>query len=362
MLRVITDPGGPNHVRVITDACLANGSLLIVPADTEVIFVRNGIISEPYGPGRYEINTGISPFFINFRNLMTDGDPGVICQVFYINKHHENVRKGGTGEILLRGKRIKIPIKIRASYTLRYVITNPMLFVSKLVGMHNLSYEEEGIMSSINSMTLPIVKESITRILVDEDVYGYQNRLTEIGDRVRNSLYDELLSLYGIDLRAIAITAINIDENSIERLAEFEENYARSEAEAYNIGTVWGNVNNRTLAEATTGGIRGPVTEVVRNEGITGIPGNAAGLFMGLELGRMAANQMGESMRNMYNTSSNSDADNTVHTNLPSQNQDPVGTNRNVPPPLPSNNRLCPNCHRRIDSKDVFCKYCGSRL
>ncbi len=359
--RVITDPGGTDFVRVLRDACLVNGSLLIVPADTVAVFVCNGIVSEPYGPGRHEIYTGISPFFIRFRNLMTAGDPGVICQVFYINMRYENVRKGGTGDLLLRGKRISITIVARASYTLRYVITNPTLFISRLVGMHNLSYDEEGIMTAINSMILPSIKESIISVLSNEEVYSYQNRLTEMGDRVRVSLHDELLSAYGIELRAIAITAVNVDEESVKKLKELEENYARSDAEAYNIRTVWGNVNNRTLAEATTGGIRGPVTEVVSNEGMARMPGTAAGLFMGMSLGSMAANQMGESMRGMFNTANENTHSNEQTANVAESTRRP-DDDTHIPPPLPRSNRVCPNCHRRIDGGDVFCKHCGNRL
>ena len=363
-LRVITDPGGTDFVRVLRDACLVNGSLLIVPADTVAVFVHNGIVSEPYGPGRHEIYTGISPFFIRFRNLMTAGDPGVVCQVFYINTSFENVRRGGTGNLLLRGKRITIPIEVRAAYTLRYVITNPTLFISRLVGMHNLSYDEVGIMTAINSMILPSIKENIISVLSDEEVYSYQNRLTEMGERVRASLHDELLSAYGIELRAIAITAVNIDEESVKKLKELEENYARSDAEAYNIRTVWGNVNNRTLAEATTGGIRGTVSAVVPNEGITRMPSAAAGLFMGMQLGSMAASQMGESMRGMINASSGNNNESAHSNERATTAAEP--DNRPVmdrhTPPLPRNNRVCPNCHRRIDGGDTFCKHCGNRL
>lgn len=53
---IFRDPGGDNIVRVAETIYCANGSVLIVPAGSVAYFVLNGIISEPYRPGRYEIN------------------------------------------------------------------------------------------------------------------------------------------------------------------------------------------------------------------------------------------------------------------------------------------------------------------
>ncbi len=360
---VIRRPGGNLAVEVISNACVVDGSILIVPPDNVAFVCISGNVSEPYGPGRHEINTGVSPFFVRFRNLMTQGDPGITCQIFFVNVIQELCEQGGTGNLIFEEKRFKISLNAKAAYTMRYVITDPRQFISKLVGMHNNSFESEDVQPAIASMILPTIKEAVISSLSTATVHSVQNNLTSIGNDARRRLANEL-RIYGITLKAIAITAINIPEADMHRLNELEERVARgrlnTDLEVDNVERVYGNVNNRTMAELLTGSVRGPAHPTAGRNGANGMAGAITALPWQMAMAKMAMDQMQGSMPNPFSGGSNTNNDSSATVTQPQSNSS--GVTRRVPPPIPVKPKICAGCGRLVDSKDVFCKYCGERL
>ena len=107
---VIRDPGGDRLVRIVTSSGITDGSILIVPGDSVAFFVVNGVVSEPFTEGRYSVDTGVSPFFVRFRNLMTNGDPGITVSVFFVATRLEAHMTLGSGEVLFTENRYKLTI------------------------------------------------------------------------------------------------------------------------------------------------------------------------------------------------------------------------------------------------------------
>lgn len=101
---IIRDPGGSGLIRIQPDVCgqhaaVVNGSILIVPPGTTAFVAINGVLSRPYGPGRYEIFTGVDPFFVRLRSLLTRGDPGTAVSVFFVSTERSRFVRLGTGGI-----------------------------------------------------------------------------------------------------------------------------------------------------------------------------------------------------------------------------------------------------------------------
>lgn len=352
---VICDPGGTKLVRLISRVTVVNGSILLVPADTVAFFVLNGHVSEPYVSGRYEIRTGVSPFFVRFRNFMTQGNPGITCQVWYVNTCHENCRSGGTGDLVFREQRFHLSMKARAAYTIRYVISDPLAFISKLVGMHNNDFDNEDIEPAIDSIINPYIKQSIIGAISGHQVHSFQNELVTMGNEMRNSLQGELQD-YGIKLKAVAITSVNIPDDEFKRLIKLEEKYAdgavATDIEVDNVRRVYGSVENRTLTEMVTGSIRGNGTPLTRET--SGVAGMMATLPLQMSIAKQMLHQMSGSLTNIMENNGNNGAEQSSHS------RDNCG--RTVPPDLPARRRSCSNCSRELDSEDVFCRYCGNRL
>lgn len=360
---VIRRPGGNLAVEIISNAYVVDGSILIVPPDNVAFVCISGSVSEPYGPGRYEINTRVNPFFVRFRNLMTHGDPGITCQIFFVNTVQELCEQGGTGNMIFEEKRFKISMSVKAAYATRYVITNPKKFIGKLVGMHNNSFESEDIQPAIASMILPIIKEAVILSVSSGAVHNIQNNLTGIGNDAQSRLANDLLA-YGITLKAIAITAINIPDTDMQRLNELEERVARgrlnTDLEVDNIKRVYGNVNNRTMAELLTGSVRGPADSITGKSGVGGMAGAMTALPWQIAMAKMAMEQMNESMPNPFNNGNGTNSNSSTTVTQPDSNAG--SESRRVPPPVPVKPKICPGCGKSLDSKDMFCKYCGRRL
>lgn len=347
---VIRHPGSPQTISVIANIEVVNGSLLLVPADTVALFVCNGHVSEPYMPGRWEIRTGVSPFFVRFRNMMTQGDPGITCQVWWVNTCQENCKSGGTGDLIFQEQRFHISMKARASYTIRYVISDPLAFISKLVGMHRNEFDSDDVQPAIDAMLLPYIKQVVITCISSYPVHEFQNDLHSMGRNARTLLAAELQE-YGINLTSVAITAINIPDDEFKRLNELEEKLAKgaveTDIEVDNVRRVYGSIENRTLTEVMTGTARGHATPLPRET--NGVAGMMATLPLQMSIANQMISQMSGNLSNMM-------GGNEATTN------ESTSSNRPTPPDLPVRKRHCANCNRELDASDAFCRYCGNRL
>lgn len=113
---IIRDPGGTGLIRIQPDVCgqysaIVNGSILIVPPGTTAFVAINGTLSQPYGPGRYEIFTGVDPFFVRLRNILTRGDAGTTVSVFFVSTERAKFIKLGTGASIKYGEKLRLGFK-----------------------------------------------------------------------------------------------------------------------------------------------------------------------------------------------------------------------------------------------------------
>lgn len=271
---VIRDPGGDKLVRVITSTKITDGSIIIVPADTVAFVVINGKVSPPYCPGRWTINTGVNPFFVEFRNLMTGGDAGIAVSVFYVATYLERHVSMGTGDVLFSENRYKLSMVARASFAIDFRISDARVFVGKLVGMHRSAFTQEDIEPKLYDILRGPVVEAMSLKFAAAEVAALNRHLTEISNAVKLAVNGTFNS-YGIELVRFNITHINIADEYMQRLRELEQYEAKekltTDTEAYNIKKIYGNVNNRTYAEAITGTARGNYPPPNNPSGVGGI-------------------------------------------------------------------------------------------
>ncbi|MCR5735161.1 MAG: SPFH domain-containing protein [Lachnospiraceae bacterium] len=346
-LKVFRDPGGSAPVRVIADVDVVNGSKLIVPADTVAVFARNGIVSSPFGPGTHILDTGVHPFFVRFRNVMTRGDAGITCQLFFVNNVNENVRRGGTGDILYLEKRFNITMRVRAAYTARFVIKDPSVFVSRLVGMHNTSFTGDAFGSVFDSMLLPVLRSRLAEVIAPLPVHDIQIQIASIGNMCSDVRRD--FESFGIDLRLTVMT-LNLADEDLKKLEDLENKSANGRLdtalEADNIRNVYdGDINKRTMAELLSGAVRGP--------GKASFPGGPDGggsmansmlPILQFAIAAQAVGNMAQPLQNMFGSSG-------------SVGQAGTGSSAGM-----NTGRFCPSCGNLVAGGDVFCKHCGHRL
>ena len=280
---VIRDPGGDRLVRVVTSNAITDGSILIIPGDSVAFFVANGVVSEPFSEGRYSVDTGVSPFFVRFRNLMTNGDPGITVSVFFVATRLEAHMTLGSGEVLFTENRFKLTMGALAAYSIDYRITNPESFVKKLVGMHSSTFHTEDLDPKIRDILSGPVAEEMSRRFSLTRVSALNDNLSAMSAAIRTAVNSRFAG-YGIEITALSINHINISDRYLTQYRELEQYEAKeklkTDTERYNIDQIYGNVGNRTFAEVLTGTARGNYEKPERAGGISDISTLAMQLAM----------------------------------------------------------------------------------
>ncbi len=278
--QVFRDPDGDRIVRVSETTWCTDGSILLVPAGSVAYFVLNGVISEPYGPGRYEIRTGVNPFFTRFRNLMTGGDPGITVNLFYIAVEQETHLQMGSGEILFQDKRFHQTIRAMAAFDIDFRVRDPRLFLTKIVGMHTRLFHMEDVKPKLQSLLCGQVVEEMSRRFAHTALGELSSNLSAVSFALLPPV-STAFAAYGLELVRLQLRHIHVNTDDLNRLQGLErldaEGRMKTDLEAYNLARIYqGNVDKRTHAEVLTGMPRGPY-----------LPGAAAPLTA--SLGAMAA-------------------------------------------------------------------------
>lgn len=361
---IIRDPGGNGLIRIQPDVCgqhsaIVNGSILIVPPGTTAFVAINGSLSRPYGPGRYEIFTGVDPFFVRLRNILTRGDAGATVSVFFVSTERAKFIKLGTGEFPFRERRFRLTLKALASCSLSFSVSDPLKVLTKLVGSYSSAFSDEDIEPCIEQMVLAPTREAISREISKLDVTEFNSKLSHIGNMATATIRSGL-SEYGIELERFELVAINIPDSEIRRLYILEQEYAggktRTDLELDNLQRIWnGNVNNRTLNEMMTG---------ISSRGQT-FSGSAAGSHSG-NAGGMAPMMMEMMMlTQMLPALREPLAEMTRHTDMfggSSSDAQRSTSSADAPPPMPERYKSCPSCNGNVMRGNSVCPICGYRF
>ena len=363
---VLRDPGGSGIVRILPNICddhnaVVDGSILLVPAGTTAYVTYNGVLSRPYSPGRHELNTGIDPFFVRLKNIMSHGDTGTSLSVFFISTQKSHFLKFGTGELPFSDKRFHITMKAYAACDLSISVTNSLKFLQKLVGAYNEEFSEDDIEPCLHQLLMLPLREALSKTLSTLSVTEFNSNLTKISNTVLTRIRPSFHT-FGMNLERFHVSQINVPEDEIRRLYDLEEKLAGGrvsiDLEAEHLKRIWQNdINKRTLNEMLTGiPSRGP-----GNTGSGANGANVSGNNGMSEIMRMAMlQQVLPEVRGMFDGALNNT--NTADSNGTGQNRrrNP-GDNRSGGTDA-SSTRRCPNCNAVINRYIRECPVCGYRF
>ena len=340
--RVIRDPGGSSLIRVVPELCgpgraVVNGSVLMVPAGTQAFMALNGQVVGPYWPGRYELMTGVDPFFVRLRNLMTGGEAAVSLSVFFVSTQRTKFLQLGTGPIPFEERRYRLTMEALASCSLAYRIADPLRTLETMVGTYQAAFSDEDLEPCLRQLVLAPLRQNLAMALNRHTIVEFNRSLGAIGSETRGPLA-EALAEFGLCLEQFAVTAVNLPDEAWARLHELEGQEAagrtRTDLEKDHLERIWGgNLDRRTLAEAMTGL---PARGTGNGEGAGG--GMTAPLAQALLLSQLWPS-LQQSVGAMVRTSG------------------PAGT-----PPLPGRMRQCPCCHGSVSPQAAVCPHCGQPL
>lgn len=217
------------------------GAQLIVAEYEQALFVKDGIIEEIFGPGKYTLTTENYPFLTKLvKRFITGGESPFACKIFYINMAHHLELKWGTGNpihILDPVWGVEVQVQARGAYSIQ-VMDSKNFYVS-MIGAYGAASQDDVVRNFKTAF-----RQHFTDALADyltnsnQEILQVLNKKKALADSLIIELND-ILAEYGIGLINFYIESIEIPENdaTMSRIREMrikrqEKNFDREQQAA----------------------------------------------------------------------------------------------------------------------------------
>lgn len=217
------------------------GSQLIVAEYEEALFVKDGVVEEVFGAGKYTLTTENYPFLTKLvSKLLTGGVSAYSCKVYYINKSHHLELKWGTSmpiRVIDPVWGIEVHVQGRGAYSV--VVKDSKKFFVKMVGA-NAAASEADIVKQFKTAFLQNITDELFEYLngAESEVIVTCNRKNALA-KTLTPILNEILDEYGLELVNFYIENLEIPENdnSMKRIREMrilrqEKQFAREQSMA----------------------------------------------------------------------------------------------------------------------------------
>jgi len=317
------------------------GSQLVVRESQVCIFYRGGQALDTFGPGRHTLATANLPLLGALVKLPFGGDTPFKAECFFVNLKTFMNKKWGTKEpITFRDSVLKV-VRLRAFGIMSYKISDPQLFLNKVVGTagsYNTSQVNDFIRNMVVGRLTDVLGENLKTLLDLAAMYDEVG----IATKARTS---EDFAKYGFELEDLVINAITpppevqakIDERSGLGLFEDAMPALQQQQAAY------------------------AMRDVANNPGAGGVAAQGMGMGMGLGMGFMMPGMIGGAMQPMQQQQMQQQQMQQQHSQqqqMPPQ-QMAAGVAAAQPMQAPAGTP-CTNCQQPVPTGFKFCPGCGS--
>lgn len=192
------------------------GSQVVVRENQNAVFYRDGKALDSFGPGRHTITTANIPFLIDLLKLGTRGQTPFTAEAYFVNMRDFIDMKWGTPEpIALRDKDLGLA-RLRANGRYSMAITDPQLFVTKIVGTQGL-YQT----SDISDYLRGIIISRLTDLLGESKagLFDLPALFDEMNAAARVKVAEDFAAL-GITMKAMYIQSISPTEETAKAIDE----------------------------------------------------------------------------------------------------------------------------------------------
>jgi membrane protease subunit (stomatin/prohibitin family) len=317
------DPTGQEIVRRVPEVGSGEfrlGSQLIVRENQAAVFFRDGKALDSFGPGRHTLSTNNIPLLANLLALPFGGKSPFRAEVYFVSLREFVDLKWGTPEpIAYRDAELGM-VRLRAFGSYAIAVSNPMLFVTKVVG-------GQGIFTTpaVTNYLRGIIVSSLTDLLGEnmKSIFDLPGLYDEIAAGTRARVQDTFASL-GLELRALNVQAITPPEDVQKAIDQ------RSGMGAIGVQNMPAYLQYQA-AQA--------MREAAQQPGAGGTGATEGlGLGAGIGLGAAMAGMISQAMR-------------------PGE---PAPAAQSAPAPTAT--ATCPNCRASVPANAKFCPECGTRL
>ncbi len=252
------------------------GSAVNVRESQAAVFYRDGKAMDVFHAGRHHITTANLPLLANLLRLGTGGRDIFTAEVYFVNLVEFTDWKWGTPEpITLRDADFGI-VRLRAFGNYSVQITDPQLFVTKIVGTGG-GYRTKEIQDFLRGMIIARFTDLLGESKVPAlDLPAMQD---EVGAAVRAKLSDEF-DAFGLVLKTFFLQNISMPEEVQKAIDQ-----------RASMGAI-GDMQKFTQYQAAQA-----MRDAAQQEGGGGLAGAGLGLGAGAGLGAMMGQAMGQAMQ-----------------------------------------------------------------
>jgi excisionase family DNA binding protein len=192
------------------------GSQVVVRESQAAVFFRDGKALDTFGPGRHTITTANIPILIGLLGTLFKGNSPFTAEVYFVNMRDFIDMKWGTPEpISLRDKDLGLA-RLRANGRYSMAITDPQMFVAKIVGAQGLYTT-----SQIDEYLRGIIVSRLTDLLGESKValFDLPAMFDEMSAGIRVKVSEDFNAL-GISLKAMFLQSVSPTEETSKAIDE----------------------------------------------------------------------------------------------------------------------------------------------
>ena len=206
------------------------GSQVIVRESQTAVFFRDGKALDSFGAGRHAITTANIPLITNLlERIFASGKNVFTAEVFFVNMREFLEQKWGTPEpITLRDKDLGM-VRLRAFGNYSMQISDPQLFVTKIVGTQGL-YQT----AQIDAYLRGVIISRMTDVLGSSGVsfLDLPAMFDELSAGIKAKLADDFAA-QGIALKQMFIQSVSPTEDTQKAIDERASMGAIGNMQAY---------------------------------------------------------------------------------------------------------------------------------
>jgi excisionase family DNA binding protein len=249
------------------------GSQVIVREFQQAVFLRDGKAYDTFGPGRHTITTANAPLLADLVGKVTGGRTPFTAEVYFVSMREFLDQKWGTAEpIPLRDSDLGL-VRLRAFGTFSLQVSDPGLFVNKIVGAQGLYQTPQ-----ITRFLRGIIVARLTDLLgeMGKGLFDLPALYDEIGAGAKSKVQDDFANV-GIQLKTLYVNSISPTEET-----------ARAIDERASMGAI-GDMQKYMQFQMARG-----VRDAAQSGGGGGLTGAGVGLGAGVGMGSAMAQMMSQ--------------------------------------------------------------------
>lgn len=295
---------------------LSTWTQLVVNEAQEAVLVKNGQITDVFGPGHYTLSTDNIPVLQKLINIPFGGKSPFTAEVWFINRAFAlDIKWGTTTPIQVQDPKYGVFVPMRAFGQFGLQIEDSRKFLVKLVGTMPF-FNTKTLTEYFKGLYITRVKDRLSSCLVASkiSILEINSHLDEISTSLCEQLQKEFAE-FGIRVHSFFVNDINVPENdpAVKQLKAALAKRAEMDILGYNYQ------QERTFDTLNTAA------------GNQGAAGTVMGAGMGIGMGFGIGGAVGSSFGNMDSVMSTKEE-----------------------------KKECPACHAQIGKSLKFCPECGA--